>query len=156
MIELVDFVSLNRLEAMQGDPAWAVVSITDSDKSDARIPSGFGPAIRLKFDDLDVDALTQGSQGVPFTQDDARRLLVFLNEISDSPDQVGVLVHCEAGRSRSAAIAILISGLFGGKFLHERRVDGWNDLVLSILERQAGRRIVRPHGMTVVSGQRAC
>ena len=49
MIYDIDYLSSSRFEAMTGDPQTAVVSITDPGGSDARVPAGFGPVLRLKL-----------------------------------------------------------------------------------------------------------
>lgn len=147
MIRHVDFVSAVLAERHPGDSAWAVISISDSDSSPTRLSPTFGRVLRLAFDDLDGEALANGGEGVVFTAAMAELVLQFLRGANQAPNLEGVLVHCEAGRSKSAAIAIFIAGALGAAFSHERRVDGWNELVLQQLERSAGLRVPRPSGM---------
>lgn len=145
----IDFMSLVLLERSKGRPDWAVISITDSDQSPAVIPDGYGHRLQLSFDDLDTDAIHQGSTGVPFEEQDAQILWGFIKRVGQDAATHGLLVQCEAGRSRSAAIAIFASAVLGGRFVTSRRVDGFNDLVLSALERVSAIRVSRPRATTV-------
>ena len=151
MINYVDFVSASKIEAMAGDPAWAVISITDPGSSDSRISSAFGPVLRLKFDDLDDDSMASGSTGQPFSVADAQTLLSFLGKLDSDLKIDGLLVHCEMGRSRSGAIAWFALS-YGGKMANERRIDGYNPLVLSMLENVRSMAVPRPSGMLVAAG----
>ena len=151
MINDIDYLSSSRFEAMTGDLRTAVVSITDPGSSDARIPAGFGPALRLKFDDLDESSLGSGSVGQAFSRLDAEAVVSFLDRVQGTPDITGLLVHCEMGRSRSAAVAWYALS-FGGQMTRERRIDGINLLVLRMLEDAGGRRLPRPTGMLVPAG----
>ena len=151
MINTVDFVSSTRMEAMQGDKSLAVISITDTDSSDTRISPGFGPVLRMKFDDLDADSLAAGSTGRVFAHGDAERVVSFLDAVDRDAGLKGVIVHCEMGRSRSGAIAWFALS-YGGEMAKERRIDGFNSLVLEALESVRGKRLPRPSGMLVPVG----
>ncbi|GEM_PF-3436242 len=151
MINIVDFVSSTRMEAMQGDKTLAVISITDTGSSDTRISPGFGPVLRMKFDDLDADSLAAGSTGRVFAHGDAERVVSFLDAVDRDADLQGVIVHCEMGRSRSGAIAWFALS-YGGEMAKERRIDGFNSLVLEALESVRGKRLPRPSGMLVAAG----
>ena len=153
MIKFVDFVSASKIESMRGDPSWAVVSITDPGSSDARIASDFGPVLHLKFDDLDDDSLSSGSTGRVFTMDDAQTVHCFLYAVHRDSQINGVIIHCEMGRSRSGAITWYALA-FGGEMLNERRIDGYNSLVLRMLERSIGIPIPNPTGMIIPAGTR--
>lgn len=151
MITDIDYLSSSRFEAMAGDPGLAVVSITDPGSSDARIPAGFGPALRLKFDDLDEESLASGSVGNTFSAAEARMVVSFLDQVHSAPDIRGLVVHCEMGRSRSAAVAWYALA-YGGRMARERRIDGINLLVLGQLEAAGGRCLPRPAGLLVPAG----
>ena len=153
MIQTIDFLSASRFEALQGDAGLAVVSITDPDSSDARIPAGFGPVLHLKFDDLDEFSLSGGSVGQVFSPADAHEVTSFLDRIHRDQNNRGLIVHCEMGRSRSAAVAWYALA-YGGRFVNERRIDGINLLVLGLLEKVGNRRLPRPAGMLVPAGFR--
>jgi len=67
--------------------------------------------LRLVFDDVDGFV---GSDGLkPFTLDQARELIDFVETCGDEP----VTVHCMAGMSRSAAVARFMMTNFGHKLL---------------------------------------
>lgn len=151
MINEIDFLSSSRFEALTGEPGLAVVSITDPGSSDARIPHGFGPAMRLKFDDLDEASLASGSVGKAFSGAEAQSVLSFLDKIHRTSDIRGLVVHCEMGRSRSAAVGWYALA-YGGRMARERRIDGINLQVLRQLENAGGRRLPRPTGMLVPAG----
>jgi len=138
---------------MPGDKALAVISITDPGSSDARISPAFGPALRMKFDDLDADSLASGSTGRVFAHGDAERVVSFLDMVDRDASLDGVIVHCEMGRSRSGAIAWFALS-YGGAMDKERRIDGFNPLVLEALEAVRGQRLPRPDGMLVAAGFR--
>lgn len=147
----IDFVSASRIESMVGDPAWAVISITDPGTSPVRIAEQFGPLLRLQFDDLDDDALANGSTGKVFSSVEAAIVHDFLVTCKGNPTVRGILVNCEMGRSRSAAIAWYAAS-FGGTFLQERRIDGVNLLVLRELCVRGCRTMSAPHGRCVEAG----
>lgn len=151
MIQFVDFVSAAKIEAMQGDSRWAVISITDPGSSDTRIPRGFGPVLRLKFDDLDDESIAGGSEGLVFSPSDADAVLNFLADAHRNTAIHGVIVHCEMGRSRSGAIAWYALS-YGGEMVNSRRIDGYNNLVLKTLESVGGRSLPRPTTLLVPSG----
>lgn len=151
MIQFVDFVSRVEIERMAGNPGMAVISVTDSDAGDALIHPDFGRVLRLRFDDLDDEALRCGSTGKVFGEADARQIVDFLVALQHE-GMPSALVHCEAGRSRSAAIALFISGACAAKFAFARRIDGWNERVVALLERAAGVQVGRPSSMMVQPG----
>ena len=153
MIAFVDFVSAAKIETMRGDPSWAVISITDPGSSECRIDPNFGPVLKLQFDDLDEDSLASGSTGQIFSPDDAKTVLSFLDGVNRDTGINGLLVNCEMGRSRSGAIA-WFALVYGGRMLHERRIDGYNDLVLKILEQEIAVQLPRPTEMLVAAGFR--
>lgn len=153
MINTVDFVSSPRMEALQGEKSLAVISITDPGSSDTRISPEFGPVLRMKFDDLDADSLAAGSTGRIFAHGDAERVVSFLDMLDRDASIQGVVVHCEMGRSRSGAIAWYALS-YGGEMANERRIDGFNPLVLDALEAVRGKRLPRPSGMLVAAGFR--
>ena len=82
---------------------------------------------------------------------DAESVVSFLDRIHGAPEITGLLVHCEMGRSRSAAVAWYALS-YGGQMTHERRIDGINLLVLRMLEDAGGRRLPRPTSMLVPVG----
>ena len=153
MINSVDFISSCHMEAMPGDKRLAVISITDPGTSNTRISSDFGPVLRMKFDDLDADSLASGSTGRVFARCDAVRVVFFLDMVKRDTDLSGVVVHCEMGRSRSGAIAWFALS-YGGAMANERRIDGYNPLVLDTLESACGKRLPRPSDMLVPAGFR--
>lgn len=152
MLDQVDFVSTNRLESMQGDPSWAVISITDPGTSVARVHPDFGPVLRLSFDDLDHGNIVNGCAGRQFGLHEFRQVMAWLDTLKANPCIRGVLVQCEAGRSRSAAMAVFISGVYGAKFANRRRVDGFNELVLSMFETMTQSKVGRPQNWIVMPG----
>lgn len=151
MLNSIDFISSSRMEAMRGNKRLAVISITDPGSSDTRISSDFGPVLRMKFDDLDADSLAAGSTGRVFARGDAEMVVSFLDMVNRDEDLCGVVVHCEMGRSRSGAIAWFALS-FGGAMTNERRIDGYNPLVLEALEAASGKRLPRPSGMLIPAG----
>lgn len=152
MISAVDFVSVSRMERMTGIPNAAVISITDSDSSDAQICSKFGLLLRLKFDDLDHESMAAGSTGVVFRPEDAGLIIAFLEHVQQHRELETLTVHCEMGRSRSAAVAWFAACVYGARFLCDRRIDGINTLVLGMLEQAAGKSVPRPKGLIVQAG----
>ena len=153
MLDQVDFVSTVRLESMQGDPSWAVISITDPGTSVARVHPDFGPVLRLSFDDLDHRNIVNGSAGRIFSRGDCRQVLLWLDLMQSDHAIRGVLVQCEAGRSRSAAMAVYISGMHGARFANRRRVDGFNELVLSTFETMMQVKVARPKSWIILPGE---
>ncbi len=82
---------------------------------------------------------------------EAQSVVAFLARIHSAPEISGLLVHCEMGRSRSAAVAWYALA-FGGRMTRERRIDGMNLMVLRMLEDVSGRQLPRPTGMLVPAG----
>lgn len=113
----------------------AIVSITDPAQAPA-LQGWQGRILRLSF--LDV-ILTKGASAdnapPAFNEQMGHALVQFLEELNESPKALTLLVHCEFGASRSAAVA-LYAEAFTGADLHRRYLAfGGNRHVLDVLQK---------------------
>lgn len=126
MFESVCFVSRATFEdRIQPARDTVIISITDPDEQPAKIRPGFRASLRLSFLDLeeesigvnvgDIPDLHPGHQnGIRLFWDrgelcdanDARRIVDFLCKYGTHEDSLKLVVHCHAGISRSAAVAL--------------------------------------------------
>lgn len=119
----MNFLVLGRTDVRTVTPhvPYIVISVTDPDKPDADIAESPGrrAILRLKFDDaagtIDVPGL-EGlilNNAVELTAPEARTILEFVQ--THSAEVKLVLCQCEAGVSRSAAIAAALSRILQGE-----------------------------------------
>ncbi|WP_283742988.1 hypothetical protein [Sideroxydans sp. CL21] len=85
---------------------WSVISITDINFVDAPLQSGWQDVLRLKFDDISE---INHDGYVRMGELQARAVIEFVQRMNEDKRCEGILVHCWAGVSRSAAVAKWIS-----------------------------------------------
>ena len=106
MIRSVIFLSRREVEAHQWpiDVAyWACISVTDPGSTPASLKLLDKEAIlRLEFDDIEGEYSESHSR---ISDEQARKIVDFTDSLIEDQDEWNVVVHCEAGISRSAAIA---------------------------------------------------
>lgn len=133
MFTSVCFVSQATFEHhIQPSSDVVVVSITDPNERPAKVRPGFRGVLRLAFVDVYEEALGLVAGDLPdlhprhdhgvrlFFRDeelcdanDARRVCGFLKHHSDSKERLQLVVHCYAGISRSAAVALFAADRYG-------------------------------------------
>ncbi|MDP9200462.1 MAG: hypothetical protein M3P26_00815 [Gemmatimonadota bacterium] len=125
-----ELVVLSREEAERYEPRGReiCISISDPDAPPARVSSRFAAVLRLNFDDVT-------ERGEPsdilFAQDHAREIREFLDAW---PNAERVIVHCNAGVSRSPGVALGLCDVRGwATAALERSHPGWNRLVRTML-----------------------
>jgi predicted protein tyrosine phosphatase len=121
-----EFIVLSREEAEHYEPRGReiCISISDPDAPAARISSRFAAVLRLSFDDL----TERGEPSdVLFADEHARKIGRFLDAW---PRAERVMVHCNAGVSRSPGVALGLCDVRGwATAALERSHPGWNRLV---------------------------
>jgi predicted protein tyrosine phosphatase len=111
VLKEVLFVNQAEAEQARGKDNWVVISVTQPSEPDVPLKPGWRAILRLKFHDTD----DENSILSVFSIEQARAVIAFVEE--HAARAAGVLVHCHAGVSRSAAIA---------RFIGERyAVDGF-------------------------------
>ena len=95
----VVFTGRDQAEASAAWPHWSVISI--SGLRPANLKEGWHSVLRLEFDDID----TEEEPYILFNEAHANRIIEFVTEVRDGHEIEGILVHCQAGISRSAAVA---------------------------------------------------
>jgi len=125
-----EFVVLSREEAEAYEPRGKeiCISISDPDAPPAEVSTHFAAVLRLNFDDVT-------ERGEPsdilFAEDHALAIRRFL---ALWPGAERVMVHCNAGVSRSPGVALGLCDLGGWATAElERSHPGWNRLVRSVL-----------------------
>jgi len=103
----VVFTGRDQAEASLGWPHWAVISI--SGLNPAVLKGGWHSVLRLEFDDVD----TPEEPYIMFSPAHANQIIDFAEAARDSHEVEGILVHCQAGISRSAAVAKWIAEKYG-------------------------------------------
>lgn len=105
-ITQVHFASRELAESLAGNPYMAVISITDPTTPEARLDPQFRHVLRLAFFDAQpADPFTPPLPGL-FDRRLAERIVRFIKELHRAPFEISLLVHCEYGVSRSAAVAL--------------------------------------------------
>jgi predicted protein tyrosine phosphatase len=125
-----EFVVLSREDAECYEPRGReiCISISDPEAPAARVSSRFAAVLRLNFDDVT-------ERGEPsdilFAEDHARGIREFLDSW---PNAERVMVHCNAGVSRSPGVALGLCDVRGwATAALERLHPGWNRLVRTLL-----------------------
>jgi hypothetical protein len=125
-----EFVVLSREGAEDYEPGEGeiCISIADPDADPAHISSRFAAVLRLHF----TDVIEQGEPtDVLFSQEHASAISDF---IDSWPEAARVVVHCNAGMSRSPGVALGVCDLRGWPTaMLERSHPGWNRLVRTSL-----------------------
>jgi len=122
MIKHVIFTNQSTAENNAAIENWAVISI--SDYEDVDIEYGWHSVHRSKFIDVNLRSKLQENE-VLMTDAQALEIVEFVHKVA--PEIDGILVHCRAGVSRSAAVAKYIARTFDLPFNHQYNM--FNDFV---------------------------
>ncbi|WP_150126633.1 hypothetical protein [Burkholderia cenocepacia] len=97
-------------EAVAPPPNCGIISIKTPFAPDANLQAGWAETLRLAFFDEDAPSGPEVESGTIFAREAANRILDFVDA---HPALDELVVHCDLGISRSAAVAILL-----GEYLH--------------------------------------
>ena len=112
-ISKVQYTSRKLAEQLRGSPYMAVISITDPTTPEARLDPLFRHVLRLSFfDAVPADEFMPSLPGL-FDRHMAGQICTFLEELHAAPFEISLMVHCEYGISRSAAVALFAEALTG-------------------------------------------
>lgn len=101
MLKNVIFCSQAEIEKRTGWADWSVISITGSKFYEANLKFGWHSVLRIVFDDVDVE----DGPYLAITDEQAEQIVDFVIREAESSEVNGIVVHCAAGISRSAAVA---------------------------------------------------
>ncbi len=110
------FVNRNAAENTPGFKDWALISITEPSSTKANLMAGWYAVHRSEFDDA-IPQHGLNKSTILITEDHAMDIVDFVYSIA--PHAKGVMVHCKAGVSRSAAVAKWIAITFNLPFHHD-------------------------------------
>ena len=112
-ISQVQYTSRKLAEQLRGSPYMAVISITDPTTPEARLDPLFRHVLRLAFfDAVPADEYQPSIPGL-FDHRMAAQISAFIAELHAAPFEITLMVHCEYGVSRSAAVALFAEALTG-------------------------------------------
>jgi predicted protein tyrosine phosphatase len=124
------FVVLSREDAERYEPREReiCISIADPDAEPANLSTDFAGVLRLNF--TDIVEMGEPSD-VLFSEIHARAIREFIDAW---PDARRIVVHCQAGMSRSPGVALGLCDVRGWATAElERSHPGWNRLVRTAL-----------------------
>lgn len=107
MISSIEYTSRRDIERRQPAADTVVLSIRGFDERPPRLARGWGDVLSMQFDDV-VPGEGFGCEE-PMTPDDARRISAWIGHWAQARQPVKLLIHCNAGVSRSAAVALWAS-----------------------------------------------
>lgn len=110
---------------------WLVISIIDPGRKQVDFENCFGKVLRLEFHDVEEDL----GRFCAMSSSQASEVVHYLQEGKKDHNLSGILIHCYAGVSRSAAVAVFAANFFGT--CPEGNSEGRNLGVLRRLRRAA-------------------
>lgn len=144
MIRSIDFISQIEAEALPGAPLQSDVALISIATPGARPPKlgRFLEQVALEFDDVEDNQ----EPSVAFGDEHAKAILEFIARIHSQGKAWRCIVHCKAGISRSAAIAVYVAEATGCQFLRRKEAGKANLRILRVLSEASGLRLRRPGG----------
>ena len=112
-LKKVIFTDRQSAEGKDGFATWAVISISEPDYYPANLQEGWHSVLRLEFHDVDA---AFGEYTV-FSESNAKSIIEFARKAHEGACE-GIMVHCKAGISRSAAVAKWIAERYELPFNH--------------------------------------
>lgn len=110
----IQYTSRKLAEQLRGTPYMAVISITDPGTPAARLDPLFRHVLRLAFfDAVPADEYLPAPLPGLFDHRMAAQISAFIEELHAAPFEMSLMVHCEYGVSRSAAVALYAEALTG-------------------------------------------
>lgn len=114
-LKYVTFISQHQAEQIDPRPDMALISITEPASYEELIPKldpNWKHLLKVSFHDIDTDRrkqriLAEADEYVIFSEKHATQILEFVEQIKN--EVVSLVVHCYAGLSRSAAVALFLS-----------------------------------------------
>ena len=142
MIRSITFKSQKNAELEPARPDLAIVSITTPGAFPADVPK-VPHLLRLEFHDVE-----EGDEPwIWFSDEQADIVVNWLNALHSNADAVDLLVHCKAGISRSAAVALYAHDIANCEFPRRRFAGFANRSMLRKLEQRHGRAIPIPRAL---------
>ena len=128
----VYFTSRKLAESLAGNPYMAIISITDPGTHEARLDPLFQHVLRLSFFDAEpADEYLPAPYPGLFDHEMARLIGDFVQELHAAPFEISVMVHCESGVSRSAAVALFVEAYSGAPLAAKEFTCEANQWVIS-------------------------
>lgn len=135
-IRQVRYASRELAESLAGNPYMAVISITDPGTPEARLDPLFRHVLRLSFfDAVPADEYLPAPLPGMFDYPMARRVADFVAELHAAPFDIEMMVHCEYGVSRSAAVALFVEACTGAPLAAREFTYEANQWVVDLLSR---------------------
>ncbi|OIQ89558.1 dual specificity phosphatase, catalytic domain [mine drainage metagenome] len=138
-LDSVEFISRVAAESRKPESNIAVISITELGDDPAALKEGWHTIYRARFDDL--NPVNREPFEPPHDHEDpiddarAKSIVDFVDGIA--PEVDGIVVHCRAGISRSAAVAKWIAQAYGLDF--DEDYTAHNEFVYDMLIKAAER-----------------
>lgn len=136
MLKAITFLSEREAIELQPRADTAMISITDSGRL-AKLREGWEVLLRVDFPDITYDEKTLREYGNllspkwAISDVEACQMHQFIMELRHIPQIESLIVHCHAGKSRSAAVAKFAAEIYCLPFDHE--YDGYNITVYELL-----------------------
>jgi len=116
MVEII-VLSRSMAEKVKADVPHAFISITNpySALADLQINDLTQGVLRLQFHDVEIELPAENEDEMtlfPMTQEMAGQVIDFVKSVKDRIELL--IVHCEAGQSRSAGVGAAVSKCFLG------------------------------------------
>ncbi|MDP3512502.1 MAG: hypothetical protein Q8S20_07115 [Sulfuritalea sp.] len=108
MIRSVDFISRLKAETLPARNDLAVISITEPEADPAALALHEDVILRLVFHDVDPGGETD-TRWTLFDPSHAEQVLCFVRRLRADPHDIDLMIHCRAGISRSAALALFVA-----------------------------------------------
>lgn len=138
-VDRVEFMGRSDAESRSPQSNVAVISITQFADDPAALKEGWHSVHRVEFDDLDPNK--RSIYECPHDHEDlfdderAQAIVDFVDSVASEVD--GIIIHCKAGISRSAAVAKWIATAYGLDF--DEEYTDHNEYVLNLLTKAAAR-----------------
>lgn len=144
MIKEVNYYPQYLIEETQFNDNYAVISITDSSKDKDGVAKIVDTKNILRVNFLDVEEEINNPEYTHFTEELAKKIIDFVQQLNNQPKEFNLVVHCRMGASRSPAVALYVHKLTHCEFPGYDVANTPNKMVLNVLENLSGLKIDIP------------